>query len=263
MRQYLGNETQVRLQRKADEWSDWLYDTRGACHPGRFLGTDEPEALGWDVIKRHLRDDRVFGFRMIAAEDVDALNDRLADLGFRIDFWDVYSGAADRILAAAGPLINLPLPEGLSLIDKTDLKDAETVRHIQECMLRNGVAPFSGKLLSGASIPCCTIAVCNAHGSAVATAYGYLPYNRHSRHEKTAWGGLVCVDKSQRGKGLGKLVNALMLRGCVTDLGAERVQQFVSSDNESSRRMVEHCGLQYDPSVKCGIATSAGERFTS
>lgn len=263
MRQYLGNETQVRLQRKAEEWSDWLYDTKGACHPGRFLGTDDPEALGWDVIKRHLREDRVFGFRMIAAEDVEALGDRLSDLGFRIDFWDVYSGGAERILAETESAAEQALPEGLHLVDTMDLKDAVTVRHLQECMLRNGVAPFSGKLLSGASVPCCTIAVCNAHGSVVATAYGYLPYNRHSAHRMTAWGGLVCVDKSQRGKRLGELVNALMLRGCVSDLGAERVQQFVSAGNEPSRRMVEHCGLAHDPSVKCGIATSAGERFTS
>lgn len=263
MRQYLGNETQVRLQRKADEWSDWLYDTKGACHPGRFLGTDDAKTLGWDIIKRHLREDRVFGFRMVAVDDVEALSDKLDDLGFRIDFWDVFSGSADQILAAIEPLVKLALPEGLHMVEAAGLKDAETVRHIQECMLRNGVAPFSGKLLSGSSIPCCTVAVRNDHGSIVAVAYGYFPYNRHSPHRMTAWGGLVSVDKSQRGKGLGNLVNALMLRGCITNLGAEQVQEFVSAGNTPSRRMVEHCGLQQDPSVKCGIATSAGERFTS
>lgn len=263
MRQYLGNETQVRLQRKAEEFTDWLYETSGACHPGRFLGTDDAEKLGWDVIMRHLREDRVFGFRMVAVDQIASLKDKLADLGFRIDFWDVFSAGSDRILESTDTLIEIALPDGLHLIDAMELKDAGTIRHIQECMLRNGVAPFSGKLLSGNSMPCCTVAIGNDHGHVVAAAYGYFPYNRHSPHRMTAWGGLVSVDKSQRGKRLGVLVNALMVRNCVTELGAEQVQEFVSETNMASRRMVEHSGLQLDPAVKCGIATSAGERFTS
>jgi hypothetical protein len=262
MEQYLGTEAQIRLQQKADAFSDWLYETRGACHTGRFLGTDDPETLGWDTILQHLRRDRVFGFRMVAAKDIVSLRERLADYGFRIDFWDVYSAPADRIRSATEEAAVTALPEGLGLAGSDELQDVETIRRIQECMLRNGIAPFSGRMLSGQSGPSVTIAVRDQAGHFVATAYGNFPYNRHSPYRATAWGGLVAVDRSQRGKGLGALVNALMVRECVTGLGAEQVQEFVAETNAVSRRMVEGSGLRLDPSVKCGVATSEGERFT-
>ena len=60
MEVYYGTETQVALQRKVDGSIGWLITTPGACHAGRFFGTDDPDRLGWDAIFRHLEEGTAF-----------------------------------------------------------------------------------------------------------------------------------------------------------------------------------------------------------
>ena len=77
------------------------------------------------------------------------------------------------------------------------------------------------------------------------------------------WGGLVAVDDAQRGKGLGRLINAMMVVAAFRDLGASHVYELVSATNEVSRRMVEACGLRHAPELVCGLATrEQAARFT-
>ncbi|MCZ6860317.1 MAG: GNAT family protein [Alphaproteobacteria bacterium] len=262
MNQFYGSPDQVRLQRKLHERVDWTRNTPGACNPGRFLGTDDPDALGWDFIVETLREDGAFGFRMIPIDQCADIQANLGEHGFRIDFWDVFSADAQEIIPCCGPLIDAGLPEGLSLVTKDELADQAVIAAIQSCMDRNGIVPFSGDMLSGRMCPSSMIAIKDRDEAIVATAYGYFLHNQHSSHASNAWGGLVAVDAAQRGKRLGVLVNALMVSSCVKDLEASRVHELVSEANEPSRRMVQRCGLQPDPTVRSGIATRGKDRFT-
>ena len=227
MNWYFGAEQQVRLQKKVDALAAWCLKTKGAVNAGRFLATDDADALGWDIIGEFLKDDGLFGFRMVKAENTQLLQSKLDKYQMRFDTWNVFSADKFAINKSTSFLNDLSLPNGYSLVDPSELRNAAVVNEIQQCMARNGVAPFSGHLLSGQKLPSVMIAVRDKDAKICATGFGYMPYNEFSRWSSTAWGGLVSVDESHRGLKLGVIVNALMVRGCVEHLDAEEVQEYV------------------------------------
>lgn len=261
MGNYYGTEQQIRLQKKSDAFLGWTQDTKGACNMARFLGTDDPEELGWDVILKHLRADGIFGFRMIPSDQTEGVTDRMQKAGYAMAYWDVFTGAASQILERADSL-GADFPDGIEPIPELQLADASTLTAVQDCMIRSGIAPFSGFMLSGKACPSVLVALQTAQGRIVATAFGYFPHNRFSPHHKTAWGGLVAVDEEVRGRRLGVLVNSLMVRKCVEEIDAHTVYELVSQDNLASRRMVERCGLEFNAFYKSGTASRSKERFT-
>lgn len=262
---YFGSEAQMRMQRCADESAVSDADRPGACKTGRLYGCDDIEALGWPAILDTLARDGALGFRMIASDVAPELVRRLGDAGYRVDFWDVFAGGRDEVLAAVDPIVGEGLPSGFVRVPIGDDPEGSPVRAFQSLAMASGVVPFSGSMLVGRLGPAATVALADDSGAVVATAHGYLPHNRHSRHHRWAWGGLVAVAPVARGKGLGRLVNAMMVREAVVGLGAEMVYELVSATNQVSRRMVEAAGLRLDPTLKCGIALPAiaGGRVTA
>ena len=259
---YFGSEKQIAAQRKIDDLTNWCAETRGAVNGGRFLGTDDIENLGWDVIFSHLKDDGVFTFRMMPREEIAAIESRLVEAGFRIDFWSVFSAHSKEIKRHITPVVDAGLPNGYQRVRQEELTEPAIIKEIQQCMARNGVAPFSGRVLAGQSLPSALIALRDDTKNIVATAFGCLPYNKQSNWSSTAWGGLVSVDENQRGQKLGIKINALMIQDCIDRLGAEYVQEFAAETNMPSRGMIEHCGMKLDPTIMSGLATSGTERFT-
>ena len=260
---YFGTDQQITLQEKVDELTVWCKDTKGAVNGGRFLGTDNIDALGWSKILGFLKDGGVFTFRMVSVEKIEELQFELNKHGMRFDSWNVFSADSNTIEKHTNHFVDLRLPDEYSLIDTEELADAAVIYKIQECMARNGVAPYSGRLLSGQSLPSVTIAVRDRDANVIATAFGYFPYNQYSKWSSTAWGGLVAVDESHRGMKLGVQVNAIMVRCCVDRLGAKEVQEFAAATNIPSRKMIERSGLELDPDVVSGIASAGSSRFTT
>jgi RimJ/RimL family protein N-acetyltransferase len=259
---YFGTDAQVALQRRTEGLHDWLYSTPGCCNPGRFCGTDDPDALGWPTIEATLRRDGIIGFRLRPATERAAIDARLRALGFEFHAWDVFlAGAAE----ASGPsrtCLDPPLPEGLSDHVLASDDPQERVTAIQAFLAANAIAPFSGRMLRGELGPAATPYVSDATGRIVACAHAYLPHNRHSPHARAAWVGLVAVDPDQRGRQLGRRVNARAIAMAIDALGAETIYELVAPDNEASRRMVESCGPRRRADLLCGIASSRGPRFT-
>lgn len=252
---YFGTETQRRLQAQAEANADFIQATPGACQGGRVMGCDDPERLGWDRIERVLERDGFFGFRMLPAEKVEQLKSRLARSNFRFDTWEVFLADRASALAASEAIVRKGLPDGLTDLEMpTEPEDAYTVR-IQELMGDAGIVPFSGSLLVGAAGPATTVVAGEPAGAIAAVAHGHLPHNVHSLYRQHAWGGLVAVAESQRGKGLGTYINARMVVSVFRDLDATHVYELVSATNMPSLRMVEACGLQHEPGLVCGIAT--------
>lgn len=259
---YYGSDQQIALQKTVDESTDWCLNTKGAVNGGRFLGTDDPDAFGWSEIFRCLEEGGAFTFRMVPIEKLSALNAALEKRQFRFDYWNVFSGPSEEILDATDRVLENPLPDDLELIEPDALRDGALIHEIQAFMTSNGIAPFTGKLLANQSLPSSLIALRNRQNRIVATAFGYIPYNKFSKWDSTAWGGLVSVDPSLRGKKFGLWINAKMLNDCVTKLGATAVQEYAAETNVPSRKMIEHCGLELDTTVVSGIATSGEGRFT-
>ncbi|MFN0263032.1 GNAT family N-acetyltransferase [Tepidamorphus sp. 3E244] len=258
---YFGTPHQQLLQQRVDELADWYRTVPGAVNGGRMLGVDDVEALGWDTIFDRLEKDGVITFRVIPVEQIPAVEQTLSERGYRIDWWNVFTGTASSILSRTADETMRTLPEDYTVVSGDDLT-SDVVQEMQACMDRNGVRPFSGRIIAGLSEESVSLAVRDADGTIVATACGHFPYNSASGNHRTAWAGLVAVDDAQRGKRLGITVNAEIVRRCVTELGAEKVQEFVNASNTVSRRMVERCGLALDASCMSGMATRGGERFT-
>ncbi len=259
---YFGTEQQRSLQAKVEAASSWMKETPGACNPARLLGTDDPDRLGWKTILEILARDGVIGFRLISGAQADQAMKLLAGHGYRIDFWDVFMADRPAAERATSAVLAKGLPDGVRELPPLAGADPAEMEKLQSFMASNGIAPFSGSMLLGEFGPAITVRLAGADGELVAAAHGYFPHNGHSRHHRSAWGGLVAVSPDHRGKGLGNLANARMIASCLADLGAETVHELVSATNIASRRMVEASGLRLDPDLKSGIALSGGERFT-
>lgn len=252
---YYGTEIQRRLQAQAEASAEFINGTAGACQTGRTMGCDDLDRLGWDRIDEFLNRDGICGFRLIPAARVEELRSQLTRRKFRFDTWDVFVADRAHALTACEAIISGGLPNGLVDLSPPDRPEDDYIVRIQKLMGAAGVVPFSGSLLVGAVGPATTVAVRDNAGAVVAAAHGYLPHNSYSPFHRYAWGGLVAVAESQRGKGLGNYVNARMVTNVFRDLDASHIYELVSASNIPSRRMVASCGLRPDHGLVCGIAT--------
>lgn len=260
---FFGTDQQMALQAVAENALDWTMNTPGACDPGRFLGTDNPEKLGWDKVIETLKRDGVFGFRMIPSNDTEAISRRLQENKCKIDFWDVFVANRDDAVLASSIILSSELPKGYGYFPELHGAETEEMVKVQSFMVEHGVAPFSGTKLAGLDGPAVTVAIVDESKNLAAVAHAYLSYNKYSQYHRWAWGGLVAVSPSHRGRGLGKYINAKMVSECFSRLDAEFIHELVAATNIPSRKMVEASGLRLDPTKKCGIAMFGGkERFT-
>ncbi len=260
---YFGTEEQQRLQKIAEESVDFVNATPGACQIGRILGCDDPDRLGWENVERVLDRDGAFAFRLIPAEKIEAIRRRLEARNFRLDMWDLFVGDREGALPASQEIVSSGPPQGLVLLDEPVDPLGEDTLSIQKLISNSGIVPFSGSMLVGELGPSTIVAVGDHNASPVSAAFGYFPHNRHSPWRSYGWGGLVCVDPTQRGKGLGRFVNAMVTVRVFSKLNATHIYELVSATNDASRRMVQSCGLKHEPHLVCGMAVSQGrERYT-
>lgn len=239
---YFGTEAQQQLQARAEAAATFVRETPGACQAGRTMGCDQPDLLGWKPIEAFLAQDRVCGFRLLSADRAEVLKAELAERNHRLDTWDVFVAGRSEAMAAADRILGRGLPAGIIALTMPTDPEGTDIHNIQQLMSAAGVVPFSGSFLTA--------------------AHAYFPHNKYSAHHRKAWGGLVAVAETQRGRGLGTSINALMIREIFT-LGATHIYELVSSSNLPSRRMVEACGLRSEPTLVCGLAAPLeGARFT-
>ncbi len=197
---YFGTEMQQRLQAQAEASVDFINATPGACQSGRLMGCDDPDQLGWERIEEFLDRDGIYGFRMIPAAEAEKLRSRLLRWNFRFDTWDVFLADQASALTASNAILLRGLPDGLADLDTPTEPEDEYTARIQALMGVAGIVPFSGSFLVGAMGPATTVAVGDRNGTIAAAAHGYLPHNAHSAYRRHAWGGLVAVAESQRGR---------------------------------------------------------------
>ncbi len=260
---YFGTDAQRRLQAQAETSVGFINATPGACQTGRTMGCDDPGRFGWNRIKAFLDNDGICGFRLLSPGEADEVRTRLTGQNYRFDTWDVFLADRAAATAASEAILSRGLPDGLVELERPTDPEGDQIRRIQALMGAVGIVPFSGSLLVGDLGPATTVAVGDRQANVVAVAHGYMPHNAHSVYHRYAWGGLVAVAESQRGKGLGNYVNALMVISVFHDLGAMHIYELVSATNVPSRRMVASCGLQLEPNLICGVvAPVEGVRFT-
>ena len=260
---YFGTQTQKHLQAQAEASAGFIQSTPGACQTGRNMGCDDPDRLGWNRIKEFIDRDGVCGFRLIPLAQANNLRSRLIEQDCRLDTWDVFLADRATALAASEKILARGLPEGLTELGGPTDPESEYTGGIQALMAAAGVVPFSGSLLTGGFGPVTTVAIGDGNRNVAAAAHGYMPHNAFSDYHRYAWGGLVAVAESQRGKGLGTYINARLIVNVFRDLNPTHIYELVSATNIPSRRMVGSCGLRPEPALVCGVATpNDSARFT-
>lgn len=261
------DDTRNRLEARAEAALDWALTTPGACNAVRFRASDDPARLGWRQVFEILEEDGLMGIRILSRDQLPELETRLAERGYRMEFWNVFTGTAPALIAAGDAVLSGPPSEGpqrqdLSPVPEDRRRDPAFLAALRAMMSENGIVPFSSGMLAGTIGGASALAALQDDaGRIAACAYAYFPHNRHSPHHRCAWGGLVAVDPAFRGLGLGSRVNAMMTRKAVTEMGAETLYELVSEGNTPSRRMVERCGLTLDPGLVSGIATGGAGRY--
>jgi len=129
---YVGSEEQRALQKRAEEGYAWVMSTPGACNVARAIGSDDPDRLGLDTIQDMLLKDGLFGFRLLTFPRLEQLRTELAAIHARIDTWDVYDGAADKLGEAVATILEAGPPEGFSDMPALDCVGGTRTRLFQE-----------------------------------------------------------------------------------------------------------------------------------
>lgn len=259
---YFGTAQQQTLQQRTQLMGDWVAGKPGIYNAGRFMGIDRPDCFDPKDWESMLARDGLLGFRMISEFEASTIFPMLEASGLRVDRWDIFVGTREDAGLRATTLAAGSPQNGVSL--QPELRDPQgkdTIR-MQEFLAESGLAPFPGEMLV-ATPPLSRTIVLAAADRVIATGHTYFPHNIHSPFHRYAWIGLIAVDHAWRGKGLGRLVNALTIRAAFDELGASHVYEMVAPANTPSRRMIEDCGLQLDRSLNCGVAVRADSaRFT-
>lgn len=262
MQGYFGTPSQQRLQSRVAEMAVWIDSTPGACNSGRAIGCDDLDALGLKTMNEIVGRDGVLTFRLIPRDRRPQLSDWAALYKFRIDFWDAFVADRNTVLAASDALLNRGLPDDLKLGPAPIKAEGLYIEAIHNLMISNDVAPYAGSFLAGLQQPAEMVVILDQPGAPIAVAFGHLPHNKHSIYREYAYGGAVAVSPGHRNRGLGKYVNALVAKRVLNNLGGTHFYEFVSADNDVSRRMVEACGLSYTPQLIGAIAVDGNSKFT-
>jgi GNAT superfamily N-acetyltransferase len=254
---YFGTDDQKRWQKWAYESLDEVERTPGLCSQGRMLGTDDPSALEPGFIERKLDEYGIFGFRLVTRDALERYVRPLEAKGYRVDTWNVLMGDAADVLPRVRAIVETGPGEGLAEGEPlTDPEDARTLR-VQTFMAAQGVAPFPGAMLVDGPKRI-TVTLVDADGALAAAAHAYMGHNSFSPFRSAGWVGMVAVDPSRRGTGLGRYANARAALAALERMGADRVYELVGETNVASRRMVEACGLSLRPDLVSGFINRAG-----
>ncbi|MBS0250963.1 MAG: GNAT family N-acetyltransferase [Proteobacteria bacterium] len=240
----------------------WIASTPGACNSGRSLGCDDLDRFGWESVAQIMQRDGALGFRLLPQERAEELSRWMSSRSYRIDFCDPFIGEREAVLGAAEKILSHPLPSGLRWGPAPNGENKRYVRAIQVLMAANGVAPYSGSMLSGQQEPARTVVVLDPSDAIVAVAFGHKPHNSHSAYRDFGYGSAVVVAPAYRGCGLGRYVNAEIAVTVLHELGGTHFYGLVSIGNLRSRRMVEACALRQSPNLIAAEAVAINRQHT-
>ncbi|MCG6884018.1 MAG: GNAT family N-acetyltransferase [Silicimonas sp.] len=243
---------------KVDALAGWTAATPGACNGGRAMATDDPDLLGWPVIRAHFEEDGVFVFRHVPTADVARIRDRVADWGGTLHEWRIFHASADRIAANRTPK---DAPEGYEFTTEAR-PDEDTVTEVMSFLSARGLKPFTRRILSGDISPSSLVTARTQDGTLAAVAFGHFCFTPPSIWDGTAWSGLVAVEESARGTGLGRAVSDAAIDAMIGTHGARAVVEYATADNMPSRRMIEGSGLRMRDDILTCAATAGSTPYT-
>ena len=221
----------------------------------------EPDKTGWDAIKQIAAQDRMAAFPMVDADEIHAGIRQNLGPEWETRAWDALVGDADQVLSACKTVTAAGLlPVDLTVIYYERPSDDE-ITEIQTLNAATGVSPYPAYFMRSDAVPVLTVAIKDARNQVVATASATMRYHPDCTFGRHVFAGMVSVTPALRGKGLGKLANALALRESHRRFSWTHATENVASDNPVSLAMITSCGLTAGGLVSIAARTT-GENLT-
>ena len=258
---YFGDEDLRRLQQAQDARVAEHRETPGAVIHARTFSSDDPEALGRDMLRARLETDGRVTLRGATDEAVAEAEARLGPSRVFRHHWDLFMADAAMIETACRPIAEAGLPDGLVRVPDDDVDDA-LLKQAQAFMDAQGVSPFSTDALAGRLFPARMVVLKDKGGGIAATGFAAMTHNRFSPFSGVAWVGLIAVAPALRGRAMGTYVDAISNLAALDALGASGTMEFVAADNQPSRRMLETCGLRHVTGRSVTMFSASDARLT-
>lgn len=248
--------TEDRLYRDMD----WINATAGVANAGIALAIVEPESIGWPKVSSLLED---YGFIAFAAADKRTVFNQIrANLGDAGDlpYWDSFSATVSDALPNCKEIVGTS--DDVFVLRSDRSPKAGTIQEVIGLNRDVGVSPLPDWYMRGDGPPSMTSWVRSTDGRMIACANGSMRYHADSRLGGTFYVGSVSVAPSERGKGLGTLVTALLVRDGVRAFEPMAVTGIAQPANVPSRAMLMRCGLVHDPSRATVVFNRSGAFHT-
>ncbi len=262
MPDFLGSESAIALQKRIRDRNPVIAKSPDLVNGGRVMHFLDPAQTGWDQVRRYAEEDRAVGFVGVTLEPT--LTNIRSNLGpdWETPYWLAMTGTRNKILPACETIrAAISLPDGWRISAHQEPDDS-LISEIQSLNQVTGVSPYPAYYMRSEPFPVLTMCLHDKTGTLVATASVADRYHAESRLSGWVFDGMVSVSEDHRGKGLGKLVNALALLE-----SAERFQWHVASeqvapDNVPSKAMIEACGLTHEDGLYTIAAIKPGVTLT-
>ncbi len=262
MAEYVGTDNQIDIQRKMRQRQSWIAETPGVANGGRVLAFDDPDRVGWGTVLKLAQADNLVVFPQFPEEEIVAKIRRFLGAHWKTPVWLLYVGEPERVLSASLAIIEAyDLPRGWR-VEANETPNDQQIDAVQSLNMATGIAPYPAFFSRGEAGPIVTVCLYDEAGVLVATAAAVMRYHRASRLGGSVFAGMVSVTAAQRGKGLGKLVNAVVLAESQKRLSWHRVMEQAAHDNAASQAMIAACGLERDENNVTVAAIDMDETFT-
>lgn len=239
---------------------DWIACTPGLANGGIALAVVEPETVGWPKIASLLDD---YGFIAFAGADkqtvFDQIRERLGDEG-DLPYWDSFTASVSEVMSVCDGIVEFS--GNAFALTSDQVPDGDTIREVVSLNREVGVSPLPAWYMQGEGPPSLTSWIRSPDGHMIACANGSMRYHSDSRMAGTYYVGSVSVSPAKRGKGLGTLVTALLIRDGIRAFDPTSVTGVAQPTNMPSRAMLMKCGLVHDPGRATVICNRSGAFHT-
>ena len=261
MAEFLGAELSIALQKRLRSRQPVIDQDINLVNGGRLMHALDPDQTGWEQVITYAEADGVIGFPAVKKSTIGQLKKHLGD-HWNLPVWNCFVGDVDTVLQQCQMVIETNLLDDSWTVHSTTCPIETEIDEVQQLNLATGVLPYPGYYMRSEIVPMLTSVIRNHQNALVATASVVNRHDPACRLGGSVFAGNVSVSPTYRGKGLGKLINAICLRESAIAYGWNQVIEQAHPDNAVSRSMIEACGLHHKDELVTIGASLSSERFT-
>ena len=153
MGEYVGSESGVALQKALRQRGAEIAASPLLSNGGRILNVLDPEAYGWDNVRKLARSDGFVGLTMVDRDQTLSQLETLFGSEAEFPYWQVFKGDPESILPSCRQVLDgYEVPSGWRIESYTHPSE-QVIDISQQLNLDAGVAPSPAYYMRGEEIP--------------------------------------------------------------------------------------------------------------